>query len=649
MHGTSRDGPDTALVVAAREGDQRALDILVADSLPLVYNIVGRALNGHTDVDDVVQETLLKVVRSLPDLRAPESYRSWLVAIAVRQVRDHEQDRRTTQNRRADLDTATEMPDPASDFAAVTILRLGLTEQRREVAEATRWLDGDDQALLALWWLEETGELGRADLAGALGLSGRHAAVRVQRMKDQVQTARTVVRALHADSECLELRALTGNWNGVPSPLWRKRFARHLRGCSVCGRRTAGLLPIDRLLSGLPLLPLPLGFVLDHFQAVPATTDAAWHLASHVLPGQSGASTGAPVLPPPEPSGLLSSLSPGTVAGSAAAGVAAIVVGVLVTGHLIPPPPPVSVAEPGVTPRTVSTAPPSRPPLTRVTPRSSPSPTLSPSPSLTAPSRKKTSAAPKSAPAAPVVATSAKKGVSVWKMSGLSTALAKSGASWYYTWDTHHDGITVPKKIEFVPMIWGSGSVKTEKLAQAKSAGPYLLSFNEPDMPAQANMPVEQALSLWPRLMETGQKIGSPAVAFDADKPEGWLGRFMSGAEQRNYRVDFIVLHWYGHDFRTAAAVGQLRSYIQAVHERYRKPIWLTEYALTDFSNGTRYPSDAQQAAFLTASTKMLASLPYVQRYAWFGLPASDTEPSSGLFHGNGDATQTGRAFQAAR
>ena len=45
----------------------------------------------------------------------------------------------------------------------MTILRLGLTEQRREVAEATRWLDGDDQALLALWWLEETGELGRAD------------------------------------------------------------------------------------------------------------------------------------------------------------------------------------------------------------------------------------------------------------------------------------------------------------------------------------------------------------------------------------------------------------------------------------------------------------------------------------------------------
>jgi Glycosyl hydrolase catalytic core len=70
--------------------------------------------------------------------------------------------------------------------------------------------------------------------------------------------------------------------------------------------------------------------------------------------------------------------------------------------------------------------------------------------------------------------------------------------------------------------------------------------------------------------------------------------------------------------------------------------------ALIDFSKGVRFPTDAQQAAFVTASTKMPASLPYVQRYAWFGLPASDTEPNSGLFHSNGVATPAGRAFQAA-
>ncbi|MEU8267441.1 sigma-70 family RNA polymerase sigma factor [Sphaerisporangium sp. NPDC049002] len=622
MPGTGRGGPDTAMVSAARDGDQQALDDLVADSLPLVYNIVGRALNGHDDVDDVVQETLLRVVRALPDLRDPKAYRSWLVAIAIRQVRDHEQDRRTTQHRRADLDTATEVPDPESDFAALTVLRLGLTDQRREVAEATRWLDDDDRSLLALWWLEETGELGRADLAGALGLSGRHTAVRVQRMKEQVQTARTVVRALRAGSGCSELRTLTSNWDGAPSPLWRKRLARHVRGCAICGRRAAGLLPIDRLLSGLPLLPVPAGFLLDHIQVIPPATDAIRHVASHFFAGR-GAHRASHAMGSRGPRELLSSVPHGP----AAAGVAAVVAAAVVAGHLVTTPAP--VAGPVVKPRTSKMAP-------------TPTATLTPRPSPAA-SRPKASRAPVS------VAVSAKKGVGVWKMPGLSAALAKSGASWYYTWDTHHDGVSTSKSVEFVPMVWGPGSVTPAKLAQAKRAGPYLLGFNEPDLSAQANMTVEKALSLWPKLMAAGRVLGSPSVAFGGDTPGGWLDRFMSGAAARGYRVDFVAVHWYGADFRTAQAVTQLRTYLRAVYQRYRKPIWLTEYALVDFSNGTRYPSDARQAAFLTASAKMLASLPYVRRWGWFGLPSSGTGPNSGLFRGNGVPTLTGRAFQSAR
>src|ERR1700743_424568 len=78
--------PGIETVIAARRGDRKALDALVAGDLPLLYNIVGRAMNGHADVDDVVQETLVRVMRGLPDLRDPTAFRSWLVAIAIRQV-----------------------------------------------------------------------------------------------------------------------------------------------------------------------------------------------------------------------------------------------------------------------------------------------------------------------------------------------------------------------------------------------------------------------------------------------------------------------------------------------------------------------------------------------------------------------------------
>jgi hypothetical protein len=251
------------------------------------------------------------------------------------------------------------------------------------------------------------------------------------------------------------------------------------------------------------------------------------------------------------------------------------------------------------------------------------------------------------APAATAV-TSKRKGVGVWTFDGVSQALANSGASWYYTWDVKHQGVTSPSGTEFVPMIWGAKSVTASNLQQAKSNGRYLLGFNEPDMAGQAEMTVEQALELWPQLQATGLPLGSPAVAWGGDRQGEWLDRFMAGAKQRGYRVDFIALHWYGGDFTTANAVNQLKSYLQAVHARYGLPIWLTEFALIDFSNGVRFPTQAQQAAFLTAATKMLGGLSWLQRYAWFGLPATDKD-QTGLFRTGSTATAVGRAYQAAR
>ncbi|WP_425556378.1 RNA polymerase sigma factor, partial [Kitasatospora nipponensis] len=49
------DADHAELVVAAQAGDDRAREELIAAYLPLLYNIVGRALGGHADVDDVVQ------------------------------------------------------------------------------------------------------------------------------------------------------------------------------------------------------------------------------------------------------------------------------------------------------------------------------------------------------------------------------------------------------------------------------------------------------------------------------------------------------------------------------------------------------------------------------------------------------------------
>ncbi|MEU3223002.1 sigma-70 family RNA polymerase sigma factor [Streptomyces sp. NPDC006976] len=247
---------ERALIKAARAGDADAKDQLVADYLPLLYNIVGRALNGHADVDDVVQETVLRMLRALPGLRTPERFRSWLVAIAMNEIRGHWRERQTAPIPAEPLATGRDTADPGADFVDVTILRLGLSGQRRQVAEATRWVDEDDRALLSLWWLEAAGELSRAEVAAAMNLSPEHTAVRVQRMKAQLDTARVVVGALAAQPRCVLLEDILVGWDGVPSPLWRKRIARHARGCTVCSGFGAGLVPAEGLLVGLALVPL---------------------------------------------------------------------------------------------------------------------------------------------------------------------------------------------------------------------------------------------------------------------------------------------------------------------------------------------------------------------------------------------------------
>ncbi|MET7449728.1 sigma-70 family RNA polymerase sigma factor [Streptomyces sp. NPDC005508] len=247
---------ETALIKAAQKGDPEAQDRLVASYLPLVYNIVGRALNGHADVDDVVQDSVLRMLRGLPSLRTPKSFRSWFVAITMNEIRGHWRERRTGEISADRVEDGYDVVDPAADFVELTIVRLGLTGQRREAAEATRWLDDEDRELVSLWWLETAGELSRAEVASALDLSPQHTAVRVQRMKERLEAARVVVRALAAEPRCVLLEDLTARWDGVPSALWRKRLARHARECTVCAGHRSGLVPAEGLLVGLALVPV---------------------------------------------------------------------------------------------------------------------------------------------------------------------------------------------------------------------------------------------------------------------------------------------------------------------------------------------------------------------------------------------------------
>ena len=97
---------------------------------------------------------MLRALRQLAELRAPDSFRPWLAAITVRQVSTHLQREQLIAGRTTALDEAAELPDPDANLEGVALLRAELSGQRRQAVRASRWLDAEDRALLSLWWLE---------------------------------------------------------------------------------------------------------------------------------------------------------------------------------------------------------------------------------------------------------------------------------------------------------------------------------------------------------------------------------------------------------------------------------------------------------------------------------------------------------------
>jgi Glycosyl hydrolase catalytic core len=249
-----------------------------------------------------------------------------------------------------------------------------------------------------------------------------------------------------------------------------------------------------------------------------------------------------------------------------------------------------------------------------------------------------------------VVMTSTKKGVGYWGNDGIQRTLEGSGASWCYNWGVAPAG-TAMKDIEFVPMIWDEKHVNPRDLATVQTSGKVLLTFNEPNAKDQANMTVEEALSLWPQLEATGMRLGSPAPTREQALAGGWLHRFMQGIKAKGYRVDFVCVHHYSANYEAPqAAAAELRDYLSRVHELYGKPVWLTEFALANWKTAA---TSKQQRAYIKEAVAMLEKLPFVERYAWFAMQRfkgdNDALANSHLTDDTGKLNPTGIAYRDAK
>lgn len=221
------------------------------------------------------------------------------------------------------------------------------------------------------------------------------------------------------------------------------------------------------------------------------------------------------------------------------------------------------------------------------------------------------------------------------------------GARWLYNWNIEPPE-TLPAGVEYIPMIYKDRSVTDEVLARVKSRARIhgygeLLGFNEPDAKTQGNTSVEKALELWPKLEATGLRLGSPSCVHPDNE---WMTAFMKGVDQRGLRVDFVCMHSYA-----GPSADSLVKRLEEVHALYKRPIWITEFAVADWkaeSPGENRHKPEKIAEFVAKLLPQLEALDIVERYAWFhGGVSGAALASSQLFNPDGSLTIVGEAYRA--
>jgi RNA polymerase sigma-70 factor, ECF subfamily len=88
-----RSDDESALIAKAQAGANSALEQLFQSHYEPLFQFIVRncpdQLLGKIDAQDILQDTLLRAVRAIKDLRSDENFFSWVTAIARNLITDH--------------------------------------------------------------------------------------------------------------------------------------------------------------------------------------------------------------------------------------------------------------------------------------------------------------------------------------------------------------------------------------------------------------------------------------------------------------------------------------------------------------------------------------------------------------------------------
>lgn len=162
------------LIKRLRLGDRSVFDEIVEQYQRRIARLAYRLLGWGDDVDDVVQEIFLKVLKNLANFRGQSSLQTWLTAITVNTCRSWQRKRLLKWNllkrlQKRTYETPQFSPEPNSDC-----------ETFEKVRRAVQKLPGHYREVIVLRYLEQ---LPVASITEILGLNRNAVAVRLSRAR----------------------------------------------------------------------------------------------------------------------------------------------------------------------------------------------------------------------------------------------------------------------------------------------------------------------------------------------------------------------------------------------------------------------------------------------------------------------------------
>lgn len=219
----------------------------------------------------------------------------------------------------------------------------------------------------------------------------------------------------------------------------------------------------------------------------------------------------------------------------------------------------------------------------------------------------------------------------------------KPGTSWYYNWGNEPaaqvaDYVGSDKGLEFIPQAWSS--YDANKLRAYYKAHPndrYLLGFNEPNFPDQANMLPSEAAERWHEVEALAKELnlilvgpamnfaGSPLKDGKVWDPYEWMDAFIAAYKEKygtEPYYDYTAVHAY---MPTGDAT---MSFVNKFAEKYGKKVWLTEFCAWE-DNTT---AESQMSSMID-KVKQLEKSDNVYRYAWFKARNANKHPFYNLLY----------------